>query len=1166
MNIRPKNTILFAWTGVKFSQNNLRGANWRQQVFNNYRQHLLDQLTKYGEAQDYGQWLNEMQSRHANIYNLAGGEKGNWEDVAYKNDLVGQYQQDYRGGLGNDGQYKRYGSVQINDSDRYDFNQGISPNFNSRYNIANPPSRYSGDNTGKKYVVDNLYSAITDDRRLLGRKGDWDETSEDYKQWQKELNDRGWETFLDKDNYYKLRRIGTPDPQQNDSQQNPQQINPQQNPQSQNSVIAQQKFDKEPFINKLQAGFNKIAPDLLDVLRLAGNMHNNERVYNESMKAIIPNLQQSFHTHRQVFGDEATKQAYYRRAVQGQSQAAKPFTSDADKQIAYQMEAKRIGDELRAQGDLADNQRIRETSAESAAHADANIERDTAVANNNLTELIKARAAKHQLTAQKYSADWTNIDQFLLGRQARLEQKKAEEKNINRQLAMLNMQEDLLGNTTLSDLKYQREKAYNDYMSNTDESKSEQLRQRFNDLNIKYQKAQIQAQRDAINKYKLYAKSGTKLTYKDNTSKYLYKVSRDVVEHFRKMSRMTDDSRVRTLPKTVKLNSSPKKKLQLGGTAPFTIYRPLGPTGETSFTNTNELGGGSSKSSSTKDTAAKDKLDMIKELFKSVQGLPIDVTSVYQRMVGVLNKAKALGEEMTTDDIAAMYLNSMNDLARLKYSQKAYEDARSVAVGNDALSETAVGANGELILQNLETGEVKVGTMSELKKSEGKLNALTNEQALTMRAHSPNLAFNDRIFDIVNNGIGMSKIANHIKSLAGTIGSMETKIEGITQVESNKIKAGLKELAEAPDGYYKISTDTKDSSANVNAALEYIYGALPKNYRTILEMNSNGQGKKLIASFLTSQTSGFVKEDITPLTGKASDKTKSGGSSDELEMNNALRLLTGAGGSHLQTFGIGNNNVIQAYGRQATIADTTSNESAFGADFSYNDIYKSGVGRILDLDNASFGDVPINKAMKDSIIVDNSKIVGIDLPYRTGKDGRIIPDFAMLKKVEEADQEVLNQNLDPNKESDINKINQIYASKGLPIKYGGPTQLTGNYMRFAVIQATASEDAFLTKDGLSSNGTLTLVTDDNEIEKYVRLMQGITKDKKYSLDKPGISWGNKDVYKGSIFIPITGDITDAALSGGGSKIKTGMTQDYDTMNRAWYTRNYIAPKEENFNK
>jgi len=83
--------------------------------------------------------------------------------------------------------------------------------------------------------------------------------------------------------------------------------------------------------------------------------------------------------------------------------------------------------------------------------------------------------------------------------------------------------------------------------------------------------------------------------------------------------------------------------------------------------------------------------------------------------------------------------------------------------------------------------------------------ALTNGQLLTMRANSPNLAFDDQVFDIVNNGIGMSKIATHIKSIAGTIGSMETKIEGITKIESDKIKSGLRELAEAPEGYYKIT-------------------------------------------------------------------------------------------------------------------------------------------------------------------------------------------------------------------------------------------------------------------------------------------------------------------------------------------------------------------------
>jgi len=53
-----------------------------------------------------------------------------------------------------------------------------------------------------------------------------------------------------------------------------------------------------------------------------------------------------------------------------------------------------------------------------------------------------------------------------------------------------------------------------------------------------------------------------------------------------------------------------------------------------------------------------------------------------------------------------------------------------------------------------------------------------------MRAHSPNLAFNDMVFDIVNNGIGLTKISAQIKSMAASLGSSTEKIEGITEVES----------------------------------------------------------------------------------------------------------------------------------------------------------------------------------------------------------------------------------------------------------------------------------------------------------------------------------------------------------------------------------------------
>jgi hypothetical protein len=41
---------------------------------------------------------------------------------------------------------------------------------------------------------------------------------------------------------------------------------------------------------------------------------------------------------------------------------------------------------------------------------------------------------------------------------------------------------------------------------------------------------------------------------------------------------------------------------------------------------------------------------------------------VYQEISGVLNKAKAFGEELSTDDLASMYLNVMNRMSQLKYS------------------------------------------------------------------------------------------------------------------------------------------------------------------------------------------------------------------------------------------------------------------------------------------------------------------------------------------------------------------------------------------------------------------------------------------------------------------------------------------------------------------
>ena len=219
------------------------------------------------------------------------------------------------------------------------------------------------------------------------------------------------------------------------------------------------------------------------------------------------------------------------------------------------------------------------------------------------------------------------------------------------------------------------------------------------------------------------------------------------------------------------------------------------------------------------------------------------------------------------------------------------------------------------------------------------------------------------------------------------------------------------------------------------------------------------------------------------------------------------------------TLGYGNA-VFTSMGRKSQISKYGG--EAMGADFSYQQLYSAQVAKILDLDQASFGDMPINKAFKDRIIVDNSDIYGVDLPYKTTEDGRIIPDFELLGKIRQADNTVLQQNLSPNNPADIAKINKIYSDVGLPVKYAldgsGNITLTGQYKRFAVIQATADEKALLGTLSVSDN-TFEVVDDDMEIDNFKEAMKKINNVKEYSLDKPGwFSFGDRHIVNLFFFI------------------------------------------------
>ena len=904
--------------------------------------------------------------------------------------------------------------------------------------------------------------------------------------------------------------------------------------------------------NKIGQGITQMIPNLLEAGRLANTLWANGKIYDAKLKGVRPNLIQPYHTYRQVVGDEATKQAYYRRAAQGETKAAKAFTSDADRQMAYMMEAKRIGDEARAQGDLADNAEIRRTSDESNQHQWSNTQRDTEAANYNLAQLNYANAAKQDLLAQKYAADHSSWDNYLKGVEYRSREDQEEDKNIQKQLWALEDQRTIETDPQLNKLRKEILE-YEDYNSPEAQEKIKQYNTR------KYQLSRfiLNNQRNRQSNYGIFfGARGMKVTRKKKDD-LLYKSARDVVEHFRKMSKMSDDSTQRSRPKSYfRLSPHPgAQKMQQGGVAPFVVYTPVAMGGERSTTVSSNT---SSKSSSSEDKG-KETLDLIKSLFQKVsdKGLPIDVSTVYKSMSKFLAKQQVFGSELSTNDIASMYLQSMQQLNNIRHSQEVYEKAKAVATQNDALGEFAVTSNGQYIVQD-QDGNVSAASLEDVLSK--KLNPITNEQLLQLRAYSPQLAFSigdNYMENVVNNGIGISKIADRINQLKSTIGSSEQTIEGYTKHESNQIRRGLELLAEAPAGDYKYTQYTKDQRQQMKYAFDYINAMLPKNMKAVLKMHATIQRttpENIINSLLNAGSSYDQRLEFDAVTGKASKGTE-GSTKGDAEVSAGMAFVMGQGPREVVEFNTGTSYAVKVNGIKGVL-QTHSNEN-LGQGATLQDATKSQQGGYFEWNKATFGGSKLNFNAYNHIILNDSTIIGMDLPYTTDINGNMVPDFQQLKRMEAADEEIRRNNI---QSDDYNSINQIYQKYNLPPKYTPDGKLIQqNYKRFAAIQATLDEQALQNKESILSDEVA--LAGDVERDLYEEAMKKQNKD--YSLGDGFLGLWKDNLYKGTIFVPYPEDISFAAISSG-SPLKSSLPNNADTVQMMQYAPaalTYKAPSE-----
>ena len=903
--------------------------------------------------------------------------------------------------------------------------------------------------------------------------------------------------------------------------------------------------------DKLQAGLRQALPGIIATGRLAGNIWNNNRVYNEYIKGIRPDLRQTYNTYRQVVGDEATKQAYYRRAAQGQTRAARPFTSDADRQMAYQMEAKRVGDEMRAQGDLADNQEIRRTSDESNQHQWANTQRATEVANANIASINAVNELRHKLIAQKHSANWTSVDNYLKGIETNAKKRLAEDQLYADRIWELQSENDLQNDSRLLDLQKKASDLYDKDPNSADTQRALQDLRTYK-LNKQIQLLQSRPSRQH-DIWTLFAKNGTKFTRTIKADDYLYKSTRDAVEHFRKMSKISSYAQNRKKPKIEKLTSHPKgntKKYQQGGVAPFTIYTPTVLGGETSMTSQRStiagLGSNGSSGTSKKDET----LDVIKDLFSKLEGLPSDVNEIYMNMQKFLAKSKAFGNDISSDDLATIYLQQMQQINNVKFSKNSYDKAKEGVISNDAMNEFAIDNIGRVAYQKAD-GSVGFDSWNNIK--ENKLTPLTNNDLLNLRAYDTNMAFRD-ISGILSNGIGITKIADFIKDNLPTLGSSEETIEGYTKKASDDIKEGAKLLAEAPEGDYKFTRYTKQQQQQMQEALKYISSILPRNMKTTLAIHADMQGvtaSDMLTSLVQSKGSQETRLEFDAVTGKAAKKEGSGSAgsgSQDIKSNVYDQIQRGQIGVPREFSLITKDSNSKLYSMDSRYISQLPDITE---DMSIQKMLSTGLGQILDSRlGITFGDQILSPDnLKDVMFDVGGGFTVVTLPCKY-QNGHKVVDFSIKDKYDASIKEV-------SKKIPINwsdpEFNKALAEKlheqGLDSLLNGNSLDPKMFGQFMVVSAYTTDKVKFDK---TSNYIEQVKNPDEGLENRIKTALSTNKDKNnYSLDIDYWFYGD-DAYRGNVFIPLNNDPISAQM--GNTTLKMDEAQELAQQYQYWRKR------------
>ena len=928
----------------------------------------------------------------------------------------------------------------------------------------------------------------------------------------------------------------------------------------------------------------------------------NNKIAERALEAEKPFLQDVSESHRTVYGDYRSKIEGEKAAAQLRNMASKPITSDGALQQQMMLEAQLKGQEYIDKGNAADEAVIRQTREVAWEQEKENQQQRQAAAMANRQSMLMSQKNKTQIENMRDSANFSQVvSPLLAATEQRLRNKGVEQKyyqdyydnalasqdvwnNWDVQLTdsqkILRDKYNLGGLDAVTSYVGEDTNLANDWTSLQQIMNNEIIKRRaaikgvtlnFNNT-TKSQDPYAMWVGPSLNFAEGFKKGGT--IYKAKLTKRTKDNDRGAksIESSKKIAARFLEKAIDSLYtyNDVELIAKPKKKkrkYQAGGGLPFVNFAPVFASSEKGAPAV-----AAATKASDEDLTSKD----ILELLKDMDGLPSDMQIIVSSLKNfeLSDQMDPLGL-LSSSNIASRYISLINKIKVAKFNREEYNNAFNQLKGNGGLNEYAVTSEGLLIGTNKD-GDFEYFTPDQVNQGEPRTQGytlLTNSNLLYLRANSIDAAFNHQLTTFAQNGIGMEVITKQVNDIISGLGSTKESEEGFVQMgQKGRIIEGLKFLQKAAQevgdesiadtmsvaDYYQAGYLTEEQAQQAQFALNYIWGALPANAQSLLQVKGGSAkgAQALIQSLVYSKTSTNTQFKATPKKmSKGASGSKDG--ADELKLTPVQMMQVGYTDHMPVTLQRGTAYATQVNAQVLPITDI--NKKSLGIT-TLDRVAESTFGGALDMNNVTMGSQSIDPQALQNVQIDATNLYVMNLPIdRSAPDGTIRPDLSWMKKIEEIDRTIRDQGI-----TDVATINQLYIDAGLPVLMDDNGQLNiRDYCKFGVLNGHALNSAFKDRDLLDN--TIIEIDDEDQINN---IMSILNKDRgeKDRLDFDSESWfdsifgtDHDSIFEGTIYIPVRTNAFTGMI-GGGQYPDTATAEEVEALiQQHQRTRGYVDP-------